>query len=576
MHYYIEISSWNLLESFVTESISPFSFYAERNFGNNLSRYLSGSKEKSNYLILSSEDLGGDLSLVVDESLIDSTCMNPIPGMKKAFTYSQTIYYRKGFVHFRFGTSQIKDALIAESQILLEVKCLEKYMSDFYVKGKKSVSRPTISKLSESFSFDKQSYIEFDNDYNKIKGALVGYARGLYTTSGGIGLELQNELRDLKNAFGGLNTQIMMSDVFEVDTTLFERIKTCENLYSKNIGNNNSFIVLVAQYNEIIKMAKKRSEEMALMNSSYGDKEDLISEKTDIENRISQIEESYDILEARVELANIKDLEKKNGEKVGKSRLYFKKCTAEFERKQQLKKIIKEFENGNAEYIQFSSRLYQIEQEINNDSNKYDSTISAIFIRISDILNDLIKNASSLTNRDEVDLSQVVFSESVCLINKQDSPEICYFNELLKCILSTSSTKQLSEYYVLQVLEESAKSFKNNSMSETDEGKKIINTLREYWLYKNQRVDHFSIPDGMPIFQSVMSFFVKPLGFDQIERYMMIKKYPNKAYAFMLWGAWIGFADMPKTFTNVLYQNEEIDLLIDKKLYTINQGNTNE
>ena len=101
MQYYIEISPWNLLESFVTESISPFSFYAERNFGNNLSRYLSGAKEKSNYLILSSEDLGGDISLVVDETLIDTTCMNPIPGMKKAFTYSQTIYYRKSLVHFR-------------------------------------------------------------------------------------------------------------------------------------------------------------------------------------------------------------------------------------------------------------------------------------------------------------------------------------------------------------------------------------------------------------------------------------------------------------------------------------------
>ena len=57
MQYYIEISSWNLLESFVTESISPFSFYSERNFGNNLSRYLSGEEEKSNYLILSTQDL---------------------------------------------------------------------------------------------------------------------------------------------------------------------------------------------------------------------------------------------------------------------------------------------------------------------------------------------------------------------------------------------------------------------------------------------------------------------------------------------------------------------------------------
>jgi hypothetical protein len=50
---------------------------------------------------------------------------------------------------------------------------------------------------------------------------------------------------------------------------------------------------------------------------------------------------------------------------------------------------------------------------------------------------------------------------------------------------------------------------------------------------------------------------------------MMIKKFSSKAYAFMLWGAWIGFADMPKTFTNVLYQNDVINSLIDGKLEDI-------
>ena len=42
MFYYIGINSWNLLESFVSESISPFSFYQVRGYGNNLSRYIDG------------------------------------------------------------------------------------------------------------------------------------------------------------------------------------------------------------------------------------------------------------------------------------------------------------------------------------------------------------------------------------------------------------------------------------------------------------------------------------------------------------------------------------------------------
>lgn len=568
MQYYIEISSWNLLESFVTESISPFSFYSERNFGNNLSRYLSGEKEKSNYLILSTQDFGGDITLIVDEALIDKAYLNPIKKFtaNPVYTYPKTIYYRKGFVKIRFCNSKLKDSLIAESQILLEVKSIDKFVSDFYVKSKTIEKRATISNLKEeSFLLERQSFIDFDIKYNKIKGALIGFTRGQYTTSDDTTLILQNNLRGIKNSFGGMNTQIMMSDVLDEASDLNGRIRNCKELYFKTIGRTNSFDVLLDQYNEVIKLAKMRSEEKKQLNNNQR-KDDLLQEKTYLENCISQIEVSFNIIEARKELKSIKALEKTNGERIGKSRLYFKKGTVEYERKQQLKNIIDEFENGNAEYIHYKNRLYQIDQELNDDSNKFDNILSAIFTRISDILNDLINNSSSLTNRGMVDLSKVSISDSLYLSSNPDDSEICYFNILLNCILSSTTAKQLSEHSVLLVLEESAKLFKSMPLSKENSGKMILNTLREYWSYKNQRIDSFNIPEGMPVLQSIMSFFVKPLGFDQIERYMMIKKFSSKAYAFMLWGAWIGFADMPKTFTNVLYQNDNINSMIDSKL----------
>lgn len=144
-------------------------------------------------------------------------------------------------------------------------------------------------------------------------------------------------------------------------------------------------------------------------------------------------------------------MEKANGERVGKSRLYFKKDTVEYERKRQLKSIIEEFENGNAEYIQYKNRLYQIDQELNDDSNKFDNILSVIFTRISDILNDLIKNASSLTNGGIVDLSHVSISDSLSLLSNPDDSETCYFNILLNCILNSTTAKQLSEHSVLLV-----------------------------------------------------------------------------------------------------------------------------
>ena len=568
MQYYIEISSWNLLESFVTESISPFSFYSERNFGNNLSRYLSGEKEKSNYLILSTQDFGGEITLVVDEALIDKTYLKRIKKFtaNPVYTYPKTIYYRKGFVKIRFSDPKLKDSLIAESRILLEVKGLDKFVSDFYVKNKTLENKATISNLKEeSFMIERQSFLDFDIRYNKIKGALVGYTRGQYTTSDDTTLKLQNNLRDIKNFFGGMNTQIMMSGVFDEDSDFSERIRNCKELYFKALGVDNSFDVLLDQYEEVIKLAKMRSEEKKQFHNNQR-KDDLLQEKTYIEDCISRIEQLYNIVKVRKELDSIKALEKANGERIGKTRLYFKKNTIEYERKQKLKATIKEFENGNSEYIQYKNRLYQIEQELNDDSNKFDNILSAIFTRISDILNDLIKNSSSLTNGGMVDLTKVSISDSLYLSSNPNDSEICYFNILLNCILNSTTAKQLSEHSVLLVLEESAKLFKSMPLSKEGSGKMILNTLREYWSYKNQRMDTFTIPEGMPVLQSIMSFFVKPLGFDQIERYMMIKKFSSKAYAFMLWGAWIGFADMPKTFTNVLYQNDNVNLLIDNKL----------
>ncbi len=57
MIYYINITSWNLLESFVTESISPHAFYSERTFGNNQSRYLDARHELNEFLVCRQEKL---------------------------------------------------------------------------------------------------------------------------------------------------------------------------------------------------------------------------------------------------------------------------------------------------------------------------------------------------------------------------------------------------------------------------------------------------------------------------------------------------------------------------------------
>ena len=113
MIYYINVTSWNLLESFVTESISPHFFYLERSFGNNLSRFLDSNHELSNFLVLSTRETKSDYSIQVDSSLIDEESLSPVKSHSTLFTYSKTIYYKKGLVAFRFATEELMISLIA-------------------------------------------------------------------------------------------------------------------------------------------------------------------------------------------------------------------------------------------------------------------------------------------------------------------------------------------------------------------------------------------------------------------------------------------------------------------------------
>ena len=560
------------MESFVTESISPFSFYSERNFGNNLSRYLNSMKEKSDFLILSETDLGGDFSIAVDESLIDKKCLGKVGRLKTAFTYPRTIYYKKGLVKFRFSSFELIDSLIAESQILLEVKCVEKYRDDFYVKKIDCITRKGITTLNDSLSFEKPSYIRFDNSCNKKKGAIVGYVRGSYTSTDASGQQLQNSLRNLKNSFGGLYTQIMMNDAVVDNDSISEDIDGCKRAFLKQYGVSNSFDVLTALYKEVRNLTKLRADEINFQKSlaNKGLKNKLLAEKTSIEDQISEIERFYNLYCVRTELENIKAQERANGDRIGKTRLYFKKGTAEYNRKQELKRIINDFENNNEEYKKLKYRLSEIEVQLNGENvGKYDTTISAVFTRISDILNDVIKVASSVINVDGVDVSPISVNDKVLHLNNiQNAPEIGYFNILLACIMKDDQPQQLSEIYVLRLLEESAKKFKETPWSANGFGERILNCLRVFWEYKHQRREQFEVPDDMPVLQSIMSFFVKPLGFEQIERYMLIKKFTHKEYAFMLWGACVGFADMPKTFTKILYDNKNVTGTLDDFLFT--------
>ena len=289
MFYYISTNSWNLLESFVSESISPFSFYQVRGYGNNLSRYLDGTNERANYLILSTKEINGDYVLKVNDKILDKSNIAPVKNSKTLFTYNKTIYYKKGAIAFLFSSRDLLESLVAESQILFEVKCIEKYKSEFVVKTSNALPIST-GKIANAISFQLQEYVAQDCIYDRLKGMIVAFTRAMAFAKNPQEQKLMCILRDLKNSFAGLNTQVMVSEIaVSNESKYISLIQTAKGIYNGTVKTRtNLFDILMQHFSEIVKLAKARAEEISQNKQANStDKRDfLITQKDALESKL--------------------------------------------------------------------------------------------------------------------------------------------------------------------------------------------------------------------------------------------------------------------------------------------------
>lgn len=578
MFYYISTNSWNLLESFVSESMSPFSFYQVRGYGNNLSRYIDGTNERANYLILSTKDVKGDYTLRVNDEILDKSNLTPVKKDKTLFTYSKTIYYKKGAVAFLFSSSDLLESLVAESQILFEVKCIEKYKSEFIVSTSKVLPLST-NKIANAISFQLNEYVAQDNFYDRIKWMIVAYTRAMAFAKNPKEQMLMCVLRDLKNSFAGLNTQVMVSEIAVLNeekyTVLIQKAKVVYNNIIKT--ETNLFDILIQHFSEIVKLAKARAEEISKNKQagSTNKKELLKNQKDALECQLYDMEYRDGISGLIEELNSIKEKERENGTKIDKTRVYFKKGTWEYERKKQLKQEIKKYEEDNYEIKSIKQQIADIKQQIVNietGTSVYDTTLGALFVRVSDIMNELIGKATAYGDiNTEVDYSCISFNNLFISFDVHNSVEEKVFLDIVINVALTCKQRVLSDDVILKLIVESANKYKGMECSNTEKGKLIIDTLREFWAYKHNQCSSFSIPNDLIVLKSLMAFFIKPFGFDQIDRYVQNKGIENKVYGYMLRGALIGYAAFPKTFTDMLYANKDIYIPMDEYLTTIHK-----
>ena len=373
----------------------------------------------------------------------------------------------------------------------------------------------------------------------------------------------------------GLNTVVMMGEENVIDYSQYKisLLKTKnEFLCSPFKSKINLFEVLKHILDEIISLSTLRLEKVAEQKSpSYKlEIERLKKKKAEYEDLLYKLEDS-NIGKIKEELNSIKEQEAKMGELEGKKRKFFPKGSHEYERKKELKAQINKYKEENSEYKTAFREYKSIEASLSYSVigvTQYDATISSLFIRFSDNINDILKllKLSLVKDSKETDLFpnlSVLKNDIKIEIENASLEEIVLYNIIFHLIVFNSNEKHnvISDSKIVELVERAGKEFGENEISKSEVGNQIMNTLRTFWMYKKQKADSFDIPTDLPLLQAIMSFFIKPRGFDQIDRFMLNRGYQLKKYAYMLWGAIVGYASIPKTLTNIINDNIKEDLL---------------
>ncbi len=572
--YWIITSQWSLIDSMATESVSPNSFYCERNFGSDLSRYVEGS-ERANHLLLMTEEPKGDYAILLSGKLIDSSLLMPCNKKCTMLLYPKSLHFRKGMVRFRFASEELMKSFIAETDIMLEVKCTSKYREDFYVSDSGSDFKE--SATTDCLALESQdTSIRKENCRNFIKGAVMVFARGcLINAEKQEVTDYRIALNALKNALTGMHTRLFVDSDFLPDMSFVGQIEGVEQLHRKAFGKDiNSFKMMTKLFTNLLGILWERHQELQMMKGP-GHTAMIHSLEAEMEHtrrEVEKIEIDSNINEYVRELDMIKAEEERMGRVAGKSRKYFPKGSVERARKDYLKSVIEDFRKNNSAYRELTGRVSQIKSllsEIAMGTTKYDGALAPAFNSLNDVIIDLMEHINKDSPTAEVDLSCFSLSPegnlSICTKGFSEA-EAEFYSLLLKAALGHPLTelRPLSFKDIMDVLLSSAKEYSSSSRTiGTPEGQTIRNALLALWKYKNNKPGGEIIyPEGMDLMAAVMAFLVKGNDFLQMERFAANRGIRNMQYVLALQGAMIGFASLPRTFTDKVITRADIESIM--------------
>ncbi|MDN3586097.1 hypothetical protein QWY86_05425 [Pedobacter aquatilis] len=597
MEYWLPISLWNLNELFTTESIAPYALYQLRGFGNPSSRQKEPS-EQEYYLTLYRQAPSSGPALKIHPSRLDPQMLENADGYSR---YFQTIYLKRGYVAFYFDNEEQVQMLHVNSRMLLEVKAIEKYrfkgalsFEPFQVYPQKMIRTESLrASGSNNPPSDLWRGPGFDRALNQIKGLIFSLYRGILSQPGPKAMELENLLRNWRNAIGTARTNIAMSSSYNADWAMpiNELGAGIRELYlGDSSGKLETLDILKLRMAEIDKLYLQKAQELERQHAPVYQQayQDCIAEVEQARRNLVSFEDSAGISELKIELREIKDAEKQNGRAKGKTRSYFPKSSWEGRRKIALNESIASF-SQDLGYTSLKSRLAGLEEQLKGFSfggSEFDSTIDDQFSRVAGVVSDLLDHtkdraqAKRRLNRSpslsglKVNIGLLISYQASNLLEKAVVPK--FIEQLpgdlhlgstdqkllqfaLNAALATAQQNQghisnaqvqhFTEVLGMSLLAESKVSGENFSAE--------LEYLRDYLKYKNGKVDRFDFPSEGLLLRNIFTFMLRPSGFESQEKLTSERNISPGYYASVLWASIRGFADLPKTFTEVVYNSDQ-------------------
>jgi len=609
--YWIAANTWSVMEIFTTESISPLEFYSIRTFGSKtIASFedLGEVKQLKNCITLYPECFnyqpkqGNPVYFYIKHDALDDAFLK-MDEDGLAY-YSKTIYLKKGNFQIRFISEEDRTMFLANSTMSLEMKTLNKYNINLFKNGEQGIfhviPRPPIPfqfNLNQLYmAAPDKSAIAFDKAYNQIKGLVYGFVCGTVGRKSKPELDLTTTMGKIKNKVTTISTYFGISETY--DPAIFQELKGLiqdgESLWKKYANEKVlEFHAIKIRLNELQELQISKLKEIQ-------DKKDFISGAkpetiSELRKRIDGLKtEKMPLERQRQKLKDKRDEIKErakplNGRKKGPEQELKKELNEEIN---QLQKIINGITN---ELKPINAQIREVEDELSqyhfDGRTQYDGTIDELFYRISSSINTMILSIPDyFKNKDETkvlpslkgfnfDINSLTQSymtreevgKIVLNLESEFFQELDELNkELLEMIIeiillkagsNVSGVSDFSINEVLKALAEQAKSLGNEQIN------KVLDSLLEYRMTRRGKI---IFPEELIVLRNFVGFVMKPYSAEELIKFLQSKGFNDPHIIYPMWGAFIGFASMPKTFTNSVLQDPNNPLIdqIDDYLFS--------